>query len=275
MPHRLVTMPFSHFCEKARWSLDAAGVAYEEEGHCPGLHRIAVRRAGGRSSVPLLVTEDGEVLAESALIVLFADERAGADRKLLPSDGRARTEALALERRLDVELAPHIRRFLYFHLLPRKASALRLFDIQTPLAERVAVRLAYPLLRRAMRRMMRIDEASALESRDRTRRVFDEMGALLADGRAFLTGDRFTSADIAFAAFAAPLVLPAEHPATSPARLGAPLPGPLAAEAHEIQATPAGRFAARLYREHRASSPASTGTATGLLDRNRAIPHLH
>jgi glutathione S-transferase len=244
-------MPFSHFCEKARWSLDAAGVAYEEEGHCPGLHRIFVRRAGGRSSVPLLVTEDGEVLAESALIVRFADECAGADRKLLPSDGRARSEALELERRFDLDLAPHVRRFVYFHLLPRKADTLRVFDIQTPRAERVAVRLAYPLLRRAMRRMMRIDEARTLESRDKMRRVFDQVGGLLADGRAFLTGDRFSSADIAFAAFAAPLVLPTEHPATGPARLGGTLPAPLAAEAREIQATPAGRFAARLYREHR------------------------
>ncbi len=255
MPHRLVTMPFSHFCEKARWALDAAGVQYVEDGHCPGLHRIAVRRAGGHSSVPLLVTDDGEVLAESALIVLFADRRARADRKLLPEDGRARTEALALEKRFDLDLAPHVRRFLYFHLLPRKADTLRLFDIQTPRAERVAVRVAYPLLRRAMRRMMHIDEASALESRERTRRVFDEVGALLSDGRAFLTGDRFSSADIAFAAFAAPLVLPAEHPVTSPARLGGALPDAVAAEAHQIQMTPAGRFAARLYREHRAPSP--------------------
>ena len=32
MSHTLVTIPFSHFCEKARWSLDAAGIAYPEEG---------------------------------------------------------------------------------------------------------------------------------------------------------------------------------------------------------------------------------------------------
>ncbi len=248
-------MPFSHFCEKARWSLDAAGVAYEEEGHCPVLHRFAVRRAGGRSSVPVLVTEGGDVLAESSLIVRFADERAPADRKLLPTDARARGEALALEERFDVELAPHIRRFVYFHLLPRKAATLRLFDIRTPRAQRLAVRVLYPVLTRIMQRFMRITETSATESRDRTRRVFDEVGTLLGDGRPFLTGDRFTSADIAFAAFVAPFLLPAEHPATGPAA-GVSLEGlppAFATEAREMQATPAGRFAARLYRERRHS----------------------
>jgi glutathione S-transferase len=83
--------------------------------------------------------------------------------------------------------------------------------------------------------------------------VFDEVGTLLGDGRPFLTGDRFTSADIAFAAFAAPFVLPAEHPATGSAS-GVTLEGlppALAREASEMQATPAGRFAARAYREHR------------------------
>ena len=28
MPARLITIPISHFCEKARWALQRAGVAY-------------------------------------------------------------------------------------------------------------------------------------------------------------------------------------------------------------------------------------------------------
>jgi len=253
MAHRLITMPFSHFCEKARWALDAAGVAYAEEGHCPGLHRFAVRRAGGRTSVPVLVTDDGRTLADSSEIVVFADQLAPSARKLLPADGRARAEVVALEDKLDTDLAPHIRRFIYFHLLPRRAETLRLFDVRTPWLERLAVRALCPLLRRFMRRMMRIDAPRALQSRDRTRRSFDEVGALLSDGRPFLTGDGFSSADIAFAAFAAPLVLPPEHPATgSILGLSAEaLPEALASEARHLQATPAGAFARRMYREKR------------------------
>ena len=31
MPTRLITIPFSHDCEKALWALERAGVAYTEE----------------------------------------------------------------------------------------------------------------------------------------------------------------------------------------------------------------------------------------------------
>jgi glutathione S-transferase len=263
MPHRLITMPFSHFCEKARWSLDAAGVSYSEEGHCPGLHRFAVRRAGGRRSVPVLVREHGDVLTESADIVRFADAEASAERKLLPTDPRARAEVEALEKSFDEGLAPHVRRYVYFHLLPRRAETFRLFDIRTPLAERVAVRAAFPVVRRLMRRLMHIDEARALESRDRTRRAFDEVSALLADGRPFLAGNRFSSADITFAALTAPMILPPEHPVTGSTSGIAidDLPDGWSSEARYLQATPAGLFAARLYRECRGDAHTSPLTA--------------
>jgi glutathione S-transferase len=252
MPHRLLTIPFSHFCEKARWSLELAGVTFAEEGHVPGAHRFAVRRAGGKSSVPVLITEGGDVLADSSLIVRFADEHAPPGRKLLPGDEAARTEVLALEDRFDLELGPHVRRFIYFHLLPHKAHTMRLFEVRTPLQERLAARAFFPFLRRTMRRFMRIDEAGALESRDRMRRVFDEVGSQLADGRPYLTGDHFGLADLTFASLAAPLVLPAEHPIHGPFPVDLPsVAAELASESQSLRGSPAGGFAARVYREHR------------------------
>jgi glutathione S-transferase len=259
MAHRLVTMPFSHFCEKARWALDATGTPYTEEGHVPGMHRFAVRRAGSQSttSVPLLVTDAGEVLTQSPDIVRFADEAAAPERKLLPVDPGARAQAEALEKRFDDDLGPHIRRFVYFHLLPRRRETFRLFDIQTPRAERLLVRVAFPALRRFMKKMMRIDEAGARKSLDRMDRVFDDVGALLGDGRRYLAGDRFSSADLTFAALSAPLVLPPEHPViggSSAIRVDE-LPAELASAARRLQATPAGAFAARVYRECRHTAP--------------------
>jgi glutathione S-transferase len=56
---RLVTIPISHYCEKARWALERAGLAYREEPHVQRIHRLAARRAGGGATVPVLVTPDG------------------------------------------------------------------------------------------------------------------------------------------------------------------------------------------------------------------------
>jgi glutathione S-transferase len=38
----LHTIPFSHFCEYARWSLQRAGVEFEERASLPGLHLVNV-----------------------------------------------------------------------------------------------------------------------------------------------------------------------------------------------------------------------------------------
>ena len=40
-PARLITIPLSHFCEKARWGLDRVALRYREEPHAPLLSRLA------------------------------------------------------------------------------------------------------------------------------------------------------------------------------------------------------------------------------------------
>jgi glutathione S-transferase len=256
----LVTIPFSHFCEKARWALQHAGVAFDEEGHVPGMHRFAVQQARGRpGSVPVLVIDDvgraarGGVLDDSPLIVRWADRHAPADRKLLPPQGSPLyAEALALERHLDHELAPHVRRLAYFRLLPDRALTLELMAMGTPRLEHTVVRGAFPLLRLLMRRVMRIDADGATRSKDKVRRAFDDVGRRLSDGRPYLLGDRFGIADLAFAAFSAPLLRPPEHLFFCPLRLRPPRPlDGLANEVATLRETPAGAHALRMYREHR------------------------
>src|ERR1700728_3679182 len=58
---RLITIPISHYCEKARWALDRVGLPYREERHVQGIHQLAARRAGGGVTVPVLVTPDGPI----------------------------------------------------------------------------------------------------------------------------------------------------------------------------------------------------------------------
>ena len=53
--HRLITIAISHYCEKARWALDRAGITYVESAHVPLAHLVFTKAAGG-SSTPILVT---------------------------------------------------------------------------------------------------------------------------------------------------------------------------------------------------------------------------
>jgi glutathione S-transferase len=247
MATTLVTIRFSHFCDKARWALDHCGVAYRERAYLPGLHLFDTRRHGGRST-PLLVTESG-VLKQSTEIVAYADRAAPAERRLYPDDPGVRAEVDAFIAEVDRSLGPAVRRVVYHHLLPHPAHLVHAVAGGMSLAERLLFRVAIPRLDPVMRRMMNIDEAGAERSLVAIRRVLADVSARLDDGRRYLFGERLGAADIAFAALAAPAVMPPGHP--SYASDISDLPEPLRGFAEEARATAAGRFATRLYAEER------------------------
>lgn len=239
---RLITIPFSHYCEKARWALQHARVAFREEGHVPMLHWRASFGAGGKRTVPVLVSDEG-VLADSTDILALADRRAPAERKLYHGD------AAALEDRFDVDFGPHTRRLGYWHALPERGRITELATKDVPKWEALVLRAAFPLAKAIMMRGMRIDAEGARRSLEKVERTFADVDALLADGRRYLTGDRFSAADLTFAALAAPLLMPPEHPyAVGEAQL----PGGLRELRDRFRATRAGAHVLRMYREHRA-----------------------
>src|SRR5262245_27667078 len=85
-----------------------------------------------------------------------------------------------------------------------------------------------------------LDNARAAEAT--IRRLFDEVSALLA-GRRYLVVDRFSAADLTFAALGGPMVMPREHPSLSS---DVELPAHLGTVVELLQATPAGQHAARM-----------------------------
>lgn len=248
MGARLVTIPISHFCEKARWALDRAGVAYVEQPHLQVIHIAAARLAGGGSTVPVFVTAGGEVLPESAAIVRWADSQLPPERWLYPA-GPLGEETAALERRLDDGLGPDGRLWLYHETLPA-LDQMRAFVLAgVPRWERAAFDLSGKAIDVVIRRHFRIDAATAAAALARVDDVFDEVAERLEDGRRFLLGDRFAAADLAFAALSAPLLLPPAYGSPLPAPDG--MPEGLMREVRRLRAHPAGRFADRIYAEDR------------------------
>lgn len=245
MKTTLVTIAFSHYCEKARWALERAAVPFREEAYVPFTHLAGTLRRGGRST-PLLVLPDGAVLKDSTDILAWADERApGA---IYPIEPALRREVEALEDHFDEVLGPHARRVAYHALLTSGRSfapAIReAGSFHRPLAPALAL-----VVPRVVKRALRVDAKGAEISQGKVDGVLEEVDAMLADGRKFLVGDRFTAADLTFAALCAPLLNPPEQPVTS--RVEPPPSYATLCEANRRR--PAGAFAMRLYREERAT----------------------
>jgi glutathione S-transferase len=238
---RLITIPISHFCEKARWALELARLPYREEPHLQVIHSVHTWRAGHGWTAPVLVTPKGP-LRESAQIVRFADAHAhlGLYRKPL---------AAALEARFDHHLGPDARTWMYHRMLGREDLIYEYGTPGVPRWERAGMPLMLPLMSKLIVRRTNADDAHAEAARDRVRQQFDEVAARLDDGRPYLCGDEFSAADLAFAALSAAVLVPERYgiPLPQPDEL----PEPYAGEVRAMREHPAGRFALRLYDQER------------------------
>jgi glutathione S-transferase len=244
----LITIPISHYCEKARWALDRAGIEYQEKAHLQVIHWIPVARAGGKKTAPVLVWAD-RVFADSAEIVEEASAKGPPDRALFPEDPAAAAEVRELQRDFDERLGPEGRRWMYHCLRGRRDLAIAYGCTGVPPWQRRALPFAYPLAARIIDRYLDITPATAERSEAQVRAVFEAVAERLGDGRAYLCGERFSAADLAFAALAAPMLMPPEYgvPLPQPDEL----PAPMAASVRELRTHPAGAHALRMFREER------------------------
>ncbi|HEV2924221.1 MAG TPA: glutathione S-transferase family protein [Solirubrobacteraceae bacterium] len=245
---RLVTIPISHYCEKARWALERAGIDYREERHVQGVHRLAARRAGGGTTVPVLVTPEGAI-GDSAEILLWVDERTPAERRLFGPERNARLDAAQLCRRLDDGLGPRGRRLMYIHLLAQRELALSFNNNGVSGWEDRMIRWGWPLVGRMIGSVLDIRPGIEVEDEAVVWREFDFVAELLADGRPFLSGEHFGAPDLTFAALSAALVVPPEY--GTPLPQPDELPPPTAAIVRRARAHPAGRHALAMFAAHR------------------------
>jgi glutathione S-transferase len=247
-PYRLITIPPSHYCEKARWALDHAGIPYREDGHPPLLHRMATKSGKGGRTTPVLVAGN-RVLSDSTDILRFIDVEHSNGWRPYPTASRLRAEAEELEELFDTRLGPHTRRIAYFHLMQDnrlfRASALA----GVGRGERLIFSAFAPLIKKMMRLGMKIDHDGAERSLGYVRKVFDTVGELLSDRRQYLVGQSFGAADLTFAALAAPVLLPSNYGSELP--LLAELSSDFSTVVEEFRSSPAGAFALRMYSDHR------------------------
>ena len=280
---RLITIGFSHYCEKARWALDRAGIPYHEERHPPALHYRALKGLGAGNQVPVLVFPSerlrsrasrsesqlsqpkdeaihwihslfrlrkhaGGALGDSTAILRWVDARTPADRALYPAD--IADEVAALEDGFDEVLGPHIRRVVYFYGLQVKPVMVWTATQGVGRLDKLLMPLLMPFADRFFGSKLGLSPEQIERSKAKVEATLVDVDNRIKDGRRFLVGDRFTAADLTFASLVAPALLPTNYGAPLPTR--DQLPAGYGAWMDDLAARhPAVAFARRLYAEAR------------------------
>jgi glutathione S-transferase len=258
-PLRLITIRPSHYNERARWALDRFAIAYVEQPYMPMLHTVAVAaavlpagagradRGSTRLSTPVLI-DAGQVIADSGEILAWVDRRHGDSRTSL----RWSPRSLELEQQFAERLGPDARRLAYHYIIDDERGMRELAERNVPRAQARVFTTILPLARRMIHRKLRVDAEHAARSLARIEASFADVDQRLADGRPYLLGDRFSGADLTFAALASLVLL--VQPSEGYGAWLPPIdqaPPEFVAIIRRMRETSAGRFVLRMFAEER------------------------
>ncbi len=177
----------------------------------------------------------------------YLDRYATAETCLYPEQQREKIEEL--EELFDETLGIESRRWVYFHALQTPRLALRTSSQGVPGWQAAVAPLCYPLLKAYISRLLKTSAAQVATGLERARAVITQVDSLLSDGRPYLVGDRFTSADLTLACMMAPFLMPPEYGVRLP-QLDE-IPAAMREIVEEMRATRAGQYVLHLYRTHR------------------------
>lgn len=242
-PFRLITIPVSHYCEKVRWALTKLKLTYVEEAHTPPFYLLATNRVGGKST-PVLVTDDG-VFTDSTDILQYLDKLVPDNLKLYPSDPELCRQVEELEDLFDKQLGPATQCWGYFYVIDNYKYIQSRWTQNVPFLEEALFPVVYPFMRPVVRKAYNVNAESSAQAYEQIQSIFEKVNQLLADGRTYLVGDSLSAADITFAALAAPVISPPEHPIKS--SFLEKLPSEITSKINAFRETPAGAYVLRLY----------------------------
>jgi glutathione S-transferase len=242
--------PLQPLLREARWGLDRAGLPCTEQRYAPVVHRLAVMPRGS-TTAPVLVDGRRTVRGSSAMLEL-CDAIGAAPAPLYPKDAATRREVEELVARFDARLGPTTRLWLHSWAVEDREQLMRMSSIGLAPGQRRRLRRMLPIIAPVLRMALKIGP----ETHERCARRADEELAFvserLSDGRPYLAGERFTAADLTFAALAAPILM---QPGYGGGAIEfPPEPPELAPVIARWRQTPAGRHGIAIYRDRRASA---------------------
>ena len=243
---RLIAIALSHYCEKVRWAMDYLEIDYVEEDHAPPFHRQYTSRHGG-TTVPVLVTSS-KALTDSHAILQYLN-RISDSKKLYPEDAELRGRVETLEKLFDEKLGAATRTWGYYYAMQQPLKIAIAWGLKAPITEKIKAISSFPKIPQLLKQSYNITPATKESALKDIREVFAVVNRELDSDRKYLVGNSLTAADLTFAALAAPILRPPNHPIYSSNLTK--MPAEQLAVVQELRSTPAGELVMRLYREHR------------------------
>ncbi len=200
----LYTIPFSHYCEKGRFTLDFAGIPYQEQGALPLFHQFMMRKLPGRKTVPALMNQAGVFYPESDDIANFAIEYGQLPKQFMSI--LEQDDANILHEAHD-QFAIHTRKLAYYFLFNHKKSMMTLCTPFANAAQRFMVGLSFNALKKRMFTYMKVNDAAVKESMDFVEQHISRCDELLTKSPYFY-GDAPSILDIEYASFMTVVVMP-------------------------------------------------------------------
>lgn len=246
----LITFPPSLDSEFSRFVLAHYKVPHHEMRHTLIFSSCATL-IHGRTILFPLVYGPGVALNNVKDIVQYFEGHCVPELRLLPpgvSSGERKRDWTMI--RNDLGNATVV--LAYYHIVPQREVLISALSEGVPDVEAMVVERAYPFFAGILRTLLRLTAARERAARVKILQVMQTIDERLADGRPYLEGSSFTLTDLAFAVAAAPVVWPPEYGGAFPDF--DETPAPLRAFIEETRKRPAGKFALRLWHDHRSGT---------------------
>jgi len=210
--HTLISIPFSHYNEKAKWALAYFKQDYMEKAYLPFFHMLPVwyqtlgsnskaDKVSSKFSTPVLKTDCGQTLCDSSEILSFLSEKySNENNSLFPNK-----ESRELEEHYNFKLGPHSRRIIYYYGFRNISLMRQLVEDNFQGIQGSCFPILKPFMKAGLSKLLNINSKSVERSIQIIDREFSEAEKKLEESP-FLAGEKFSAADLCFASLAAPIV---------------------------------------------------------------------
>lgn len=253
---QLFTIPISHFCERARWTLEHLSIPYAEKPSLQVFHRKALRRIGAGRTTPALLIGD-QTLRDSYEISDWANQQPHDEAHRLVFWKPDSPEAQSLVK-WGESLAVWSRIIAYDWLLPERELLLRYNNRGAPAWQGWMLRMGYKKASSLVRQHFKITTEAVQRAKDQLRNAMDQLASRLGHApylsieQGTHQGERFSELDLVLASYLGPVLFPPEY-GIRPNALPSldECPRDMATEIQSFRSHPIGQHVLTVFARHR------------------------